>query len=40
MARGGGPWFTTATPPQTSSEKLAKSRLTDRPTVRRSDHGP
>ncbi|WMV19346.1 hypothetical protein MTR67_012731 [Solanum verrucosum] len=31
--------FTTATPPQTSSEKLAKSRLTDRPTVRRSDHG-
>ncbi|WMV58950.1 hypothetical protein MTR67_052335 [Solanum verrucosum] len=39
-ARAGGPWFTTATPPQTSSEKLAKSRLTDRPTVRRSDHGP
>ncbi|WMV10465.1 hypothetical protein MTR67_003850 [Solanum verrucosum] len=40
MARAGGPWFTTATPPQPSSEKLAKSRLTDRPTVRRSDHGP
>uniref|UniRef100_M1DYV2 Uncharacterized protein n=1 Tax=Solanum tuberosum TaxID=4113 RepID=M1DYV2_SOLTU len=39
-ARAGGAWFTTATPPQTSSEKLAKSRLTDRPTVRRSDHGP
>ncbi|WMV55520.1 hypothetical protein MTR67_048905 [Solanum verrucosum] len=39
-ARAGGLWFTTATPPQTSSEKLAKSRLTDRPTVRRSDHGP
>ncbi|WMV55519.1 hypothetical protein MTR67_048904 [Solanum verrucosum] len=29
-----------ATPPQTSSEKLAKSRLTDRPTVCRLDHGP
>uniref|UniRef100_M1DFK3 Gag-pol polyprotein n=1 Tax=Solanum tuberosum TaxID=4113 RepID=M1DFK3_SOLTU len=39
-ARTGGPWFTTATPLQTSSEKLAKSRLTDRPMVRRSDHGP
>ncbi|WMV41976.1 hypothetical protein MTR67_035361 [Solanum verrucosum] len=39
-ARAGGSWFTIATPPQTSSEKLAKSRLTDRPTVRRSDHGP
>ncbi|WMV25849.1 hypothetical protein MTR67_019234 [Solanum verrucosum] len=39
-ARAGGLWFTTATPPQTSSEKLAKSRLTDRPTVRRSDHDP
>uniref|UniRef100_M1D931 Uncharacterized protein n=1 Tax=Solanum tuberosum TaxID=4113 RepID=M1D931_SOLTU len=39
-ARVGGPWFTTATPPQPSSEKLAKSRLTDRPTIRRSDHGP
>ncbi|WMV32403.1 hypothetical protein MTR67_025788, partial [Solanum verrucosum] len=37
--RTGGPWFTTATPPQTSSDKSAKSRLTDRPTVRRSDHG-
>ncbi|KAH0708029.1 hypothetical protein KY289_013105 [Solanum tuberosum] len=38
-ARAGGPWFTTATPPQPSSEKSAKSRLTDIPTVRRSDHG-
>ncbi|KAH0719580.1 hypothetical protein KY285_015611 [Solanum tuberosum] len=37
--RAGGPCFTTATPPQTSSEKSAKSRLMDRPTVRRSDHG-
>uniref|UniRef100_M1DJ81 Uncharacterized protein n=1 Tax=Solanum tuberosum TaxID=4113 RepID=M1DJ81_SOLTU len=37
-ARAGGSWFTTATPPQPSSEKLAKSRLTDRRTVRRSDH--
>ncbi|WMV29639.1 hypothetical protein MTR67_023024 [Solanum verrucosum] len=26
--------------PRTQSENLAKSRLTDRPTVRRSDHGP
>ncbi|WMV29298.1 hypothetical protein MTR67_022683 [Solanum verrucosum] len=25
-----GPWFTTATPPQTSSEKSSKSRLTDK----------
>ncbi|WMV37507.1 hypothetical protein MTR67_030892 [Solanum verrucosum] len=40
MARVGGPWFTTATPPQQSSEKSAKSRLTDRSTVRRSDNGP
>ncbi|WMV41975.1 hypothetical protein MTR67_035360 [Solanum verrucosum] len=39
-ARAGGPWFTTATPLQTSSQKLAKSRLKDRPTVRRSNHGP
>ncbi|WMV38968.1 hypothetical protein MTR67_032353 [Solanum verrucosum] len=39
-ARAGGPWFTTATTPQPSSEKSAKSRLTDKPTVRRSDHGP
>ncbi|WMV37743.1 hypothetical protein MTR67_031128 [Solanum verrucosum] len=38
-ARAGGPWFTTATPPQPSSEKSAKSRLKDRPTVRRSDNG-
>ncbi|WMV50865.1 hypothetical protein MTR67_044250 [Solanum verrucosum] len=33
MACAGGPWFNTATPPQPSSEKSAKSRLTDRPTV-------
>ncbi|WMV45446.1 hypothetical protein MTR67_038831 [Solanum verrucosum] len=40
-ARASGPWFTTATLPQNSVRKfLAKSRLTDRPTVRRSDHGP
>ncbi|WMV57890.1 hypothetical protein MTR67_051275 [Solanum verrucosum] len=39
-ARAGDPWFTTATPSQPSSKKLAKSRLTDRPTVRRSDNGP
>ncbi|WMV19613.1 hypothetical protein MTR67_012998 [Solanum verrucosum] len=38
-ARAGGPWFTTAIPPQPSSEKSTKSRLTDRPTVRRSDNG-
>ncbi|WMV36766.1 hypothetical protein MTR67_030151 [Solanum verrucosum] len=38
-ARAGGSWFTTATPPQPSLEKSAKSRLTDRPTVRRSDNG-
>ncbi|WMV37800.1 hypothetical protein MTR67_031185, partial [Solanum verrucosum] len=38
--RAGGSWFTTTTPPQPSSEKLAKSRLTDKPTVRRSDHDP
>ncbi|WMV51106.1 hypothetical protein MTR67_044491 [Solanum verrucosum] len=38
-ARAGGPWFTTATPPQPSSEKSAKSQLTDRPTVRKSDNG-
>ncbi|WMV45957.1 hypothetical protein MTR67_039342 [Solanum verrucosum] len=36
----GGPWFTTATPPQTQLKKLARSRPMDRPTVRRSDHGP
>ncbi|WMV54558.1 hypothetical protein MTR67_047943 [Solanum verrucosum] len=34
------PWFVTENFPRTQSEKLAKSRLTDRPTVRRSDHGP
>ncbi|WMV50862.1 hypothetical protein MTR67_044247, partial [Solanum verrucosum] len=39
-ARAGGPWFTTATPPQPSSEKSPKSQLTDRPTVRRSDNDP
>uniref|UniRef100_M1DZL2 Uncharacterized protein n=1 Tax=Solanum tuberosum TaxID=4113 RepID=M1DZL2_SOLTU len=31
--RAGGPWFTIATLPQPSSEKLAKSRPTDRVTV-------
>uniref|UniRef100_M1A824 Uncharacterized protein n=1 Tax=Solanum tuberosum TaxID=4113 RepID=M1A824_SOLTU len=35
-----GPWLVTENFPRTQSEKLAKSRLTDRPTVRRSDHGP
>ncbi|WMV57486.1 hypothetical protein MTR67_050871, partial [Solanum verrucosum] len=39
-ARAGGPWFTTAIPPQPSSEKSVNSRFTDRPTVRRSDNGP
>ncbi|WMV51420.1 hypothetical protein MTR67_044805 [Solanum verrucosum] len=39
-ARVGGLWFTTATPPQPSSEKLAKSRPKDRLMIRRSDHGP
>ncbi|WMV41492.1 hypothetical protein MTR67_034877 [Solanum verrucosum] len=34
-ARVGGPWFTTATPPQTQLRKSTKSRPTDRPTVRR-----
>ncbi|WMV30627.1 hypothetical protein MTR67_024012, partial [Solanum verrucosum] len=38
--RAGGPWLTTATSPQTQLSKLAKSRPTDRPTVRMSDHGP
>ncbi|WMV24128.1 hypothetical protein MTR67_017513 [Solanum verrucosum] len=38
-ARAGGPWFTTATPPQPSLKKSAKSRLTDRPMVRRSNNG-
>ncbi|WMV47006.1 hypothetical protein MTR67_040391 [Solanum verrucosum] len=35
-----GPWFVTENFPRTQSENLAKSRLMDRPTVRRSDHGP
>ncbi|WMV55009.1 hypothetical protein MTR67_048394 [Solanum verrucosum] len=39
-ARAGGPWFTTGTPSHPSSEKSAKSRLTDRPTVHRSYNGP
>ncbi|KAH0688938.1 hypothetical protein KY289_016296 [Solanum tuberosum] len=39
-ARAGGPWFTTATPPQPSLEISTKSRPTGRLTVRRSDHGP
>ncbi|WMV33879.1 hypothetical protein MTR67_027264 [Solanum verrucosum] len=38
--RPAGPWFVTENFPRTQSENLAKSRLTDRPTVRRSDHGP
>ncbi|WMV32184.1 hypothetical protein MTR67_025569 [Solanum verrucosum] len=36
-------WWTVVhhcNPSPASSEKLAKSRPTDRPTVRRSDHGP
>ncbi|WMV20074.1 hypothetical protein MTR67_013459 [Solanum verrucosum] len=37
--RPAGPWFVTENFPRTQSENLAKSRLTDRPTVRRSDHG-
>ncbi|WMV26048.1 hypothetical protein MTR67_019433 [Solanum verrucosum] len=39
MVRPTGPWFVTENFPRTQSENLAKSRLTDRPTVRRSDHG-
>ncbi|WMV54469.1 hypothetical protein MTR67_047854, partial [Solanum verrucosum] len=35
-----GPWFVTENFLKTQSENLAKSRLTDRPTVRRSDHDP
>ncbi|WMV29861.1 hypothetical protein MTR67_023246 [Solanum verrucosum] len=35
-----GPWFVTEKFPRTQSENLAKSRLTDRPTVHRSDNGP
>ncbi|WMV54434.1 hypothetical protein MTR67_047819 [Solanum verrucosum] len=38
--RPAGPWFVTEKFPRTQLRKLAKSRLTDRPTVRRSDHGP
>uniref|UniRef100_M1C3F4 Uncharacterized protein n=1 Tax=Solanum tuberosum TaxID=4113 RepID=M1C3F4_SOLTU len=38
-ARDGGPWFTTATL-LNQLRKSAKSRLTDKPTVRRSDHCP
>ncbi|WMV09221.1 hypothetical protein MTR67_002606, partial [Solanum verrucosum] len=38
--RPAGPWFVTENFPRTQSENLAKSRLTDRPTVRRLDHGP
>ncbi|WMV45377.1 hypothetical protein MTR67_038762 [Solanum verrucosum] len=40
MVRPAGPWFVTENFPRTQSENLAKSRLLDRPTVRRSDHGP
>ncbi|WMV37593.1 hypothetical protein MTR67_030978 [Solanum verrucosum] len=36
--RPAGPWFVTENFPLTQLENLAKSRLTDRPTVRRSDH--
>ncbi|WMV55642.1 hypothetical protein MTR67_049027 [Solanum verrucosum] len=38
--RPAGPWFVTENFPRTQSENLAKSRLTERLTVRRSDHGP
>ncbi|WMV37303.1 hypothetical protein MTR67_030688, partial [Solanum verrucosum] len=38
--RPAGLWFVTENIPRTQSENLAKSRLTDRLTVRRSDHGP
>ncbi|WMV45375.1 hypothetical protein MTR67_038760 [Solanum verrucosum] len=38
--RPAGPWFVTENFPRTQSENLAKSRLTDRPTVRGSDHSP
>ncbi|WMV47007.1 hypothetical protein MTR67_040392 [Solanum verrucosum] len=37
--RPAGPWFVIENFPRTQSENLAKSRLTDRPTVCRSDHG-
>ncbi|WMV50927.1 hypothetical protein MTR67_044312 [Solanum verrucosum] len=40
MARVVGPWFTTTTPPQTQFRKFTKSRPTDRPPIRRLDHGP
>ncbi|WMV45691.1 hypothetical protein MTR67_039076 [Solanum verrucosum] len=36
----GGPWFTTATLSQTQLRKSAKSRPTDIPMIRRSDHDP
>uniref|UniRef100_M1DUC1 Uncharacterized protein n=1 Tax=Solanum tuberosum TaxID=4113 RepID=M1DUC1_SOLTU len=39
IARAGGLWFTTAIPHQTHLRISAKSRPTDKPTVRRSDHG-
>ncbi|WMV29863.1 hypothetical protein MTR67_023248 [Solanum verrucosum] len=35
-----GPWFVTEKFRRNQSENFPKSRLTDRPTVRRSDHGP
>ncbi|WMV42952.1 hypothetical protein MTR67_036337, partial [Solanum verrucosum] len=35
-----GPWFVTENFPRTQSENLAKSQLTDKLTVRRSDHDP
>ncbi|WMV32641.1 hypothetical protein MTR67_026026 [Solanum verrucosum] len=35
-----GPWLVTENFPRTQSENLAKSRLTDRLTVSRSDHDP
>ncbi|WMV23858.1 hypothetical protein MTR67_017243, partial [Solanum verrucosum] len=38
--RSAGPWFVIENFPITQSENLAKSRLTDRLTVHRSDHGP
>ncbi|WMV13614.1 hypothetical protein MTR67_006999 [Solanum verrucosum] len=38
-ARVGGPWFTNATPPKIQLRKSSNSRPTDRPTVRKSDHG-
>ncbi|WMV58304.1 hypothetical protein MTR67_051689 [Solanum verrucosum] len=35
-----GPWFVTENFRRTQSENFAKSRLMDRPTVRRPNHGP